>query len=331
MKSQFFLKLLVAYCITSCQAQMPSNNGTLKLITSIALPGVKGRIDHLAYDSTHQIVFVAALGNNTVEVVDLKKRAVVHSITNLHEPQGILFIPESNKIFIANGSGGECDAFDANTFQKTISVKLPGDADNIRYEADTKKIYVGYGDGGIAVIDAITFKLMHQIRLDAHPESFQIDKSSERIYANVPDEKQIEIVDLRNNVVLDKWKISEAASNFPMALDGVNHRLFIGCRHPAKLLVIDTQTGKSISALTIDGDADDIFYNPGRKEIYISCGSGYVDVFKQTDADTYIPGGKVPTRPGARTSMFMPGVNQLVVAAPSHVEKEATLYVYAIK
>jgi DNA-binding beta-propeller fold protein YncE len=329
MKRKIFFQLFIAVSFCSCNAQTQLNNNSLKLITSILLPDVSGRIDHLAFDTAHQIVFVAALGNNTIEAVDLKNKKVIHSIKNLYEPQGVAFIPESNSIFVANGDNGECDAFNANTFQKINSIKLSGDADNVRYDATTKKIYVGYGNGGIAVIDATNFKLVNEIKLDEHPESFQIDKAANRIYVNVPDEKQIEIIDIEKNVVINKWKITEAAFNFPMALDNANHRLFIGCRHPAKLLVIDTQTGKTISTLNIDSDADDIFYNSNNKEIYVSCGSGDVNVFKQSDANTYITNGKVSTRSGVRTSLFIPELNQLIVAAPSHSGKEAALFVYS--
>lgn len=331
MNRKLIIQLCIALCFCSCHAQTGLNSTSLKLITSISLPDVNGRIDHLAFDATHQVVFVSALGNNTVEAVDLKNKKVIHSIKNLHEPQGVVFIPESNSIFVANGDNGECDAFNANTFQKTNTIKLAGDADNVRYDATTKKIYVGYGNGGIAVIDATGFKLLDEIKLDGHPESFQIDKAANKIYVNVPDEKQIEIIDLEKSFVIGKWKMTEATSNFPMALDNVNYRLFIGCRHPEKLLAIDTQTGKTISILNIDGDTDDIFYSGANREIYVSCGSGYVDVFKQSNANRYVADGKISTRSGARTSLFIPELNQLIVAAPSHLGKEAVLFVYSIE
>lgn len=345
---KFFLIVIffVCFLFNGCNAQ-PQNN-SLKLVATIALPTVSGRIDHLSFDAKHQIIFVAALGNNTVEVVDLKNKKVIHAIKDLHEPQGVVFIPDpasSGTIFVANGDNGECDVFNAETFQKITSIKLSGDADNVRYDAADKKIYVGYGNGGIAIIDlpagqagAATFKLITEIKLSGHPESFQIDKSAREIYVNVPDEKQIEVIDLNKNVVIDKWKLNQATSNFPMALDETNHRLFVGCRHPAKLLIIDMQTGKTISSFSIDSDTDDIFYNSSTKEIYVSCGGGYIDVFKQTDlptgqvgANTYTTNGKVSTHTGARTSLFIPELNQLIVASPSGFNSNASLLIYDIK
>ena len=169
-----------------------------------------------------------------------------------------------------------CDVFDVATFKKINSIKLASDADNVRYDSIANKIYVGYGNGGIAIIDATSFKQTGDIKLTGHPESFQIDKSANKIYVNVPDEKQIEVIDLEKNIVIERWKLTEARSNFPMSLDENNHRLFIGCRHPAKVLVLDAQTGKTISTFDIDNDVDDVFYDKKNNQIYLSCGGGYI-------------------------------------------------------
>lgn len=314
----------------SCTAQTMTDN-SMKLVTTITLPDVSGRIDHLAFDPEHQMVFVAALGNNTVEVVDLKNRKVIHTIKNLDEPQGIAFIPESKNLIVANGGNGECTIFDAGIFRKIKSVKLAGDADNVRHDPASKRIYVGYGNGAIAIIDATNYQLIADVKLSGHPESFQLDKAANKIYVNVPDEKQIEVIDLNKNTITDRWKMTEASSNFPMSLDEVNHRLFIGCRHPAKLVIIDTQTGKPINSLEITGDVDDIFYNKTKQQIYLSCGAGNVDIFNQTSANIYTANGKVSTHSGARTSLFIAELNLLIVASPSGFNGKASLLVYSVK
>ena len=314
---------------SGCTAQSQTNS--LQLIETIPLQNVSGRIDHLSFDNKNNFVFVAALGNNTVEVVDLKNKKVIHSIKNLHEPQGVAFVPENNSLVVANDDNGECDIFNATTFQKTNSIRLSDDADNVRYDATDKKIYAGYGNGGIATIDATTFKLINEIKLPGHPESFQINKQEKKMYVNIPDEKQIVVIDLSQNKIIAQWKNTTANANFPMALDEANHRLFIGCRHPSKLLVLDTETGKTISSLDIDGDTDDIFYNASAKEIYVSCGSGYVNVVNQIDADHYTTNGKIKTNSGARTSLFIPQLHQLIIAAPAHMSNDAELIIYKTK
>lgn len=324
-----FPLLIFFFCFSGCDAQIQSdNNRVLKHAASISLPDVSGRIDHLAYDSARNIVYVAALGNNSVEAVDLKNKKVIHSIKNLHEPQGVVFISESNSIFVANGDNGECDVFDANTFQKTASIKLSGDADNVRYDVTTKKIYVGYGDGGIAVIDAANFKLLNEIKLDGHPESFQIDKSTGKVYVNVPDEKQIEVIDLNKNVVTNKWKMVGATSNFPMALDEQHNRLFIGCRSPATLRVISTETGKDISLISCPGDADDVFYDLNDNLVFVSGGRGFIDVFEAGDTLKHI--NHIATSSGARTSLLLSSQKTLLLAVPARNGNSAALWIYKI-
>ena len=324
---KIILPAAILFCfISGCKAQSQTNS--LQLIETIPLQNVSGRIDHLRFDNKNNFVFVAALGNNTVEVVDLKNKKVIHSIKNLHEPQGVAFITENNSLVVANGDNGECDIFNATDFQKTNSIQLGDDADNVRYDATDKKIYVGYGNGSIAIIDATTFKLINEIKFSGHPESFQINKQEKKMYVNVPDEKQIDVIDLSQNKIIAQWKNTTANANFPMALDEANHRLFIGCRHPSKLKVLDTETGRTISTLDIDGDTDDVFYNASAKEIYVSCGSGYVDVFSQVDANHYASNGKMKTNSGARTSLFIPQLHQLIVAAPARMGSNAQLMIY---
>src|SRR5262245_4741996 len=157
----------------------------LRLVQTIPLPNVEGRIDHMAVDLKDQRLFIAALGNNTVEVLDLRAGKRIRSITGLHEPQGVGFIPEFNKIFIANGKGGACDVFDASSFKLIKSVKFSDDADNIRYDAAARRVYVGYGSGGLGIIDAATGAKVSESRLDGHKEAFTQQRSPRRIYLNI--------------------------------------------------------------------------------------------------------------------------------------------------
>jgi YVTN family beta-propeller protein len=324
--------LIISLHLNNCLSQKSVSVTDLKLFATIQLPNVSGRIDHLAFVPKNKTVFVAALGNNTVEVVDLKSNKVIHSIKGLHEPQGIKYIPESNTVFVANGENGECYVYNADTYRLITSVKMPGgDADNVRYDLSTGKIFVGYGDGGIAVIDAKTFRQLADVKLTGHPESFQLSADSKKIYVNVPDALTLATIDLEKYEVTDRWKIEIAKANFPMALDEMNHRLFLGCRNPAKLLVINSGSGNIIAQLDIDSDTDDVFYDSSSKQIYISCGGGYVDVIKQNGPDKYEVTSRIESRSGARTSLFVPELNQLLVAAPARSGSEAQLMVYEKK
>jgi len=324
---KFFFALIICVCFffNGCNAQPQTNS--LKKIESVTLPNVSGRIDHLSFDSKHQIVFVAALGNNTVEVVDLKNKKMVYTIRGLHEPQGVVFIPETNSLFVANGGNGECIFFDAKNYTQLSSVDLKDDADNVRYDAGTNLIYVGYGSGGIAIINANTMKEVASIQLDGHPESFQLAKKQNRLYINVPDANEIEVADLTTHSIVAKWKNTNASSNFPMALDENNNRLFIGCRRPATLTMINTVTGKYIASIKCSADADDVFYNAADSLVFVSAGKGYIDIFK-ANKNALNQINHFETRNGARTSLLLPSEKKFLLAVPSGKGNPAALWIY---
>jgi DNA-binding beta-propeller fold protein YncE len=291
------------------------------------LPDVKGRIDHLAYDSANHLAFIAALGNNSVEIVNIETKKIVHTIPNLHEPQGIFYIPSLQRLVVANGGDGKCIFFDAKTFTQIHTVNLKDDADNIRFNSETNELYAGYGNGSISIIDANEMKQKASIALDGHPESFQLDKKKNRLYINVPDAKEIQVADLKTNQIVANWKNTVAFSNFPMALDEVNDPLFIGCRNSAKLWVVDTKSGKDITALNCSGDTDDVFYNSNDSLVFLSAGKGFIDVFKATTNEYHII-NRIKTRSGARTSLWLSSEKKLLLAVPGSNGNPAALWVY---
>src|SRR5260221_8672981 len=189
MKMRSTVLWLLAFCngLPGCNGQKEFGANLLHLHKTIPLPGVKGRIDHMDINLKEQVLYVAALGNNTVEAVDLKNGRVIHSIKNLDEPQGIGYIPQHQEIFIANGGNGDCYFYNAHSFEKVAAIHLSSDADDVRYDSAERKIYVGYGAGGIAIIDADSHKQTGDIKLPAHPESFQIDKKLNLLFVNLPD------------------------------------------------------------------------------------------------------------------------------------------------
>jgi YVTN family beta-propeller protein len=317
-----FAQLIAA--VGFCHAQSAS---PLRLERTIVMQGVQGRIDHLAYDADNQRLFVAALGNNTVEIIDLKNGKVEHTIGGLAEPQGVLYEPQRKRIWIANGGDGSVRIFDARTYQLVRSIQMTDDADNIRYEEATGRNFVGYGNGGIAVFDPDGNKVA-DIQVDAHPESFQLEKSGSRIYVNLPRSQKVAVIDRRNAALVADWPIREAQSNFPMALDEANGRLFIVCRTPAVLLVLDTRTGVVVAKLPTVSDSDDVFYDQTRRRIYVSGGGGAIVVYQQKGADQYSKIALLEAVKGARTSLFVPQLNSLFLAVRKVDANEAAIRVY---
>lgn len=305
--------ILLTTVLLGFHLRAAESNG-LTLVKTIPLPDVHGRIDHLALDVKGHRLFVAALGNDTVEVIDLAAGKRIQTIGGCSEPQGLAFVPAENRLAIANGGSGVVSLLDATSF-KTIQT-IPGlpDADNVRYDAKSDLVYVGYGNGALAVIRPATGERVATIQLAGHPESFQLEQNGSRLFVNIPDGEQVAVVDRDQHRVLDTWPMKEFGGNFPMALDAVNHRLFLGCRRPARMVVLDTATGKTVASVAIEGDADDLFYDAGRKLIYVSCGGGFIDVLAQRTADSYQLRERIPTRGGARTSYFSRERNELYLA-----------------
>jgi DNA-binding beta-propeller fold protein YncE len=308
-----------------------AHSGTLHMVQTIPLPGVEGRFDHFAVELQRQHLFVAALGNDTLEVLDLRAGKHLHSIKGVQKPTGVAFVPEFNRIFAASGDGATCEIFNADTFRPVQSVKSLPDADNVRYDGATKQIYVGYGDGALGILEAATGKRLSDITLAGHPESFQLEKTGTRIFVNVPTAEHIAVVDRTQRTVVSTWPLDGARSNFPMALDEANHRLFIGCRNPARLLVYDTATGRVTATLEIGGDTDDLFYDAVQKRLYVACGAGLINVFQQKDADRYHAIDSISTAAGARTALFVPELKRFYLAVPRRDTQGAHIRVYAVQ
>ena len=311
----------------SCKGQKSFGNSEVSLKQTISLPNVKGRIDHLDINLKDQVIYVAALGNNSLEAVDLKNGKLFHSIKGLDEPQGVAYLSQTNEVIVANGGNGNCVFYNANSFEKSALVALGSDADDVRYDSATKKIYVGYGDGGVAVIDALKHQKIADVKLPAHPEGFQLDNQLNKMFVNVPDAGEIVVIDLKTLSVIDKWKTKYSA-NFPMAIDEANQTIFIGYRHPSKLVAINAITGKMISETDLVDDADDVFYDEHTNKIYASGGGGFVNVFA-FDSATFKKIANIPVRNGARTSLLIPAYHLFILAERAGRDKDARLNIFS--
>jgi DNA-binding beta-propeller fold protein YncE len=304
-----------------------ADDSPLRLVQTVPLPRVEGRIDHLAIDVAGQRLFVAALGNSTLEIVDLKSGKVVTSLHGFSEPQGVAFVPEANWIVVANGGDGSVSFVDGNALKKVRSLSLGSDADNVRYDARRKVVYVGYGDGALVIIDATKGEQVGEVRLSAHPESFQIDETG-RLFANVEAKGAVAVVDPVKKDVVATWPLKDAAANFPMALDVERRRVFVGTRRPPRVLVLDADAGNVVATLDAEADSDDLFYDAATRRVYGVFGAGSVLAWTQDGADKYHASGRVSTAPGARTGLFSPELHRMFVAVPHRGSQPAEIRVY---
>ncbi len=321
------LNIFIALFLTCSGAASAQSAPPLRLEKTIPLPEVQGRIDHLSIDTKHQRLFVAALGNNTVEVIDLKAGKLAHSIPGLSEPQGVLYVPAVDRLFVANAKDGTVRVFDGTSFKLLKSVSYGDDADNLRFDSASGAVYVGYGGGALGALDKEGGKT-GDIQLDAHPESFQLEKDGPRIFVNLPKSRKIAVVNRKTGAVTGTWNTGGPQQNYPMAFDEANHRLFVVCRSPARLVVLDTNSGKVIQSLPTSGDCDDVFYDQARTRLYAIGGEGAISVFQQENADHYTELATIKTVKGARTGFFSPELGRLYVAARKQGAQPAAIRVY---
>jgi DNA-binding beta-propeller fold protein YncE len=321
--------LAMAALLAGCQPG-PSRAATTDALTleaKIPLGEVSGRIDHLAIDLARHRLFVAELGNDSVGIVDLAAGKLLQRIAGLKEPQGVGYVPGSDILYVANAGDGSLHRYRGGDFAPAGVLPLGEDADNIRVEPGADRLVVGYGKGALALIEAASGKKTGEIPLAAHPEGFQLDAAGARIYVNVPDAREIAVVDRRAAKQIASWRLKEAGNNFPMALDETARRLLVVYRRPALLAIFDTGSGNVVGQIATCGDADDVFVDAKRRRAYVSCGEGALAVLER-QGDSYRELGRIPSVSGARTSLWVPDLDRLFLAVRARGGERAAIWVF---
>jgi DNA-binding beta-propeller fold protein YncE len=303
----------------------------LQLEEQIPIPQVAGRLDHFSADVKRKRLFVSALGNNTVEVIDTFRGKVIHSIPGLSEPQGPLYVPGFDKLYVANAEDGKVRVFDGATYALKKTIDFGSDPDNLRYDATSKKVFVGFGqeDGGIGMIDPATDERVGAVlKTGGHPESFQVEASGTHVYVNVPDAGNVvESIDRKTGEVI-KWPLNRLRGNYAMALNEADHRLFTITRKTPMMVVLDTTTGKEVARLRAAGECDDVYFDEARKRVYVIGAEGSISVIQQKDPDHYELVGSVPTAVGIRTGFFYTKRDRLYVGVPAKGNEPAQVWTF---
>jgi YVTN family beta-propeller protein len=305
----------------------PVEAPSLTLETKIALGDVRGRIDHMAIDPVRNRLFVAELGNDSVGIVDLAAGTVIHRISGLAEPQGVAYELSTDTLYVANGGDGSVRMYRGGDFTESGRIELGDDADNIRIDGAKQRVLVGYGDGAIAVIELSPRRKTADFPVPAHPESFQLDHATGKIFVNVPKAAAVAVIDGLTGKQAATWPLKGAGGNFPMALDESRRRILVAFRAPPKLGVLSMDDGKAVANVELCGDADDVFVDAKRNRAYVSCGQGFIDVFDIQSTD-YRRVARIATVPGARTAYFSPAIDRLLVAVRATSSEPAAIWVF---
>jgi DNA-binding beta-propeller fold protein YncE len=318
--------IAVGFCCGNTVAKAEEAS-PLQLETKIPLGDVKGRIDHMAVDPARHRLLVAALGNGTLEVIDLEAKRVDHSVAGLREPQGVGYDAANDTIYVASAGDGSLKLFNGSDLKPKARVDLGSDADNIRVDSKSGRVFVGHGAGALAIIDAATRSRIADVPLDAHPESFQLDAATDRIFVNLPNVRAIDVIDRAGAKKIGSWSTAGRSANFAMALDQRRQRLLVAFRRPAELGVYALDDGKPVASVPTCGDIDDLFVDAKRDRVYVSCGEGFLDVLT-VEGDSYLRVAHIATAAGARTSLFVPDLDRLLLAVPARAETSAAIWVF---
>jgi DNA-binding beta-propeller fold protein YncE len=300
----------------------------LELVQTIPLKGMAGRFDHLAIDGKHSRLFVANLSNNSLDIVDLKAGKLIEQVHGQKKIQGVAYAPDLDRIYVGNGTGDECNVFDGRDYKLLKSIAFPG-ADNVRYLARNHQVYVAHTEKTLSVLDARTYEVKAAIELPGRPEGFQLETKRPRLYMNTVEPTRLVVVDTDKNEVLHRYPLTLADRAYPMAVDEINHRLFLGCRNKPSIVIVDSETGKEVSSVAIPEDIDDLFYDAKNKRLYASCGAGAIAVVQQRDADHYQTLETISTVKLARTCFYDSAGERLYLIVPRQKNEDfPTIRVY---
>jgi DNA-binding beta-propeller fold protein YncE len=326
------MKLACCAVIAALALAVPAPAAELELVQTIDLKGKPGGLDHVALDTKRDRLLLANKANNTLDVIDLKSGKIVEQKPNQTAIQGVVYVPELDRIFVGLGSNGLCNAFDAENYKALKTIKFKDDADNVRYNPAKGVVYVAHAEKALGVIDAKTFVLKADIKLPAAAEGFVVETNRPRMYLVTPEPSQIVVIDTDTNKVVTTYPIKSAAGGHAVALDEANHRVFVGCRKEPMVVALDTETGKEVATVPIPGDCDDLYYDAKGKRLYAACGEGALAVIEQQGADSYKALDKVETPKGAKTCLYVAETGRLYLAVPRQEGKEGPeVRVYQVK
>ena len=294
------LALLPLVCGVAFAAEEP-----LKLVKTIPLKGVDGKLDHLAVDAKGEMLYVANKPNNTLDVVDLKSGKMVKQIADQGKVSGVCVADDLGLVFVSNGAG-VCNAFKIKDFESAFSAKAPG-ADNVHYCPDAKMVFVGHGEK-LTIADAKTGEIKNTIALPGAIHGFALDSKLKKAFTVLTKPSVIAVVDLAKGEVTEKFPLTKSDAGSPIAYDAEHSKLFVGCPKKPMLIVFDSKTGKELEGIEIPGGVDDVHFDAKLDRVYASCGDGFLTVIgKKAKSEKYEVLAKLETPKFCRTCVFADG------------------------
>jgi hypothetical protein len=326
-KNKVFLSLGVFLGLLPAQAQ---DVGYLTLNRTIPLAHIEGGFNHISVDSGRNLLFATAPADKTLEIIDLKAGKSLRSLDG-ETPAAVRFAPEFDQLYATRGES--VYIYDGKAFDVVTKVDLQCRLDELQYDPASKQLFAGCMTDGKTAIKVVSIpdgKPLGEIKLPARPQGFVVELKGKRIFANMASLGKVAVIDREKRTLTTTWSVQGAGGNYPIALDELRHRLFVGCRRPARVVVIDANTGNSLASVAIGGDADDMFYDSVLQLVYVSCGEGSLDIVTQGNGDAYKFNSRLETASGARNSAFSSELRSFFVAVPQRGKDPAEIRIFLI-
>lgn len=316
---------------SAIQAALPPvSGGPVQFERSIKLPAIQGYVDHMALDAKRDRMWIVCLNANQVIIVDLQRGVVIRRLKDVDAPTDVAYLPDLDEFVITERGTHVIRRCSAESGDKTGDIKMPDAPDAVRYDADRHLLFSDCGKS-VVWLDPAKPDSQTVAALDGPCEGFALDPDGVHIYANVPRAEHVAVIDRSAAAVTARWPLTEAVGNYPMALDGAHHRLFVGCSNPHRLLVFDTQAGKQIAALTISSDCIELMYDAASRRLIAPAGVGALDIFRQKSADEYELEARLGTQHRARTGTYDAATKRLYIAAPAFQTDPAKLMIFSMR
>jgi DNA-binding beta-propeller fold protein YncE len=294
--------LLAVICTLSVHAQTskPANEQASYRVSQTFQVGGEGGWDYLTADSEHKLLYVPRSTHTLV--LDAKTGKTVADIPGQKRNHGVAIVPSAGRGFITDGADASVTVFDLKTYSVLGKLKAAEDADGVIFDPASGKVLVVCGDAGVMIpispdVDVTSGKADAPVELGGKPEFLAADGKG-KAFINLVDKDQVAVVDTKTMKVLNKWLTGPGGSPVGMSMDTAKNRLFIGCRKPQKLIVMDANNGKVLADLPIGAGVDATKFDG---DVFASCADGTLTVARETTPGKFQVVQTVQTPRGART------------------------------
>ncbi|HEX3569875.1 MAG TPA: hypothetical protein VHU44_03550 [Acidobacteriaceae bacterium] len=339
MPTSMWCASLLTLAMTSGAAAQ-TQNSSVRLIHTVTLPGYSGDFDHFAADFDRNRLLLAAEDHGTVEVFDLKTSAHLQTVSGFGNPHSILVRKGVPTVFITDSTKANATIRNADTYAKKQTVNLTPGSDTAKYDPALKTLYVVTGgkdvDMKTANLEAVNpdtgAKLSSITFPDNHVEAMAFTADDPRLFINLTQTNKLAVVDRKSMKVLATWPVPPAQQNAMVAFDSAQHRLYVVCRSPGMVVVMNSDSGAVVDKQPAPLRADEVQYDPNTHRLYVPGGEGYMGIYDTSDPNHLKLVEKVTTAPGAKTGLLIPEMHRLFLAvSPGETKATAKVLTYEIK